>query len=51
MVRKTLHRLHMEEDIPLEDIVIITGCKLSKSSFADTDQVGPYTLRRDSTNP
>ena len=47
MVRKTLHRLHKEEEIPLEDIVILAGCKLSKSSFVDTDQVGPYSLRLD----
>lgn len=51
MVRKTLHRLHKEEKIPLEDIAIIAGCTLSKSSFCDTAQVGPYTLRRDTIDP
>jgi len=50
-VRKTLHRLHRDEDVPLEDIVILAGCTLSKSSFADRSHVGPYELRCDGLEP
>lgn len=51
VVRKALHQLHIKEMIPLDHIAILTGCTLSKSSFASTEKVGPYGLYRDTIDP